>query len=430
LRKCGLRAPTLLKFLFSSSDLLSSSLVSCFIILQTMAERAGLVLGAIPLILFALDKYQECLEFGRSYAKYKDTLMSIRDEVSIQQFLFHDTIKKMGLDKPTYAELKECLQTNFPENHMQFMGYIRKMADTTDELMDKLEVETNKQTGDISSHVGWEWRRVKRHFSSKERKRIFDKLQHSNNKFRAILTESGVPLEESSPDIESFHLTELSYRTSSSSLTDLSCHAVSRADDALAAKGIEVNHKKDAMGDRNRASKLGPEEHRLGPRISDQFTWRSRLPKNERPTIVYADDVHETHAMMLLRSSNFGEHTRSLRQKGTVFCATVPEPGCANLSRHPGETSHKAGIGRAIEGNQRQGEKLLQDHEVICHTLPDTDNVDQEHGQHASLSERGQSRSPSDMDSVASSEESMVDLDNPPLTLEVSSTSADTCNID
>lgn len=77
-----------------------------------MAEAAGLVLGAIPLVFLALDKYQESLEFGRSYAKYQDTLMSIRDEVSVQQMLFHGTMETMGLYKLTYAELEECLLTD------------------------------------------------------------------------------------------------------------------------------------------------------------------------------------------------------------------------------------------------------------------------------------------------------------------------------
>ena len=109
----------------------------------TMAEAAGLVLGAIPLIFLALDKYQEFLEFGRSYAKYKDTLMSIRDEVSLQQMLFHGTMETMGLYKPTYLQLENCLRDRFPEDHTTFMRYIRKMAAIIDQLMAKLEVDTN-----------------------------------------------------------------------------------------------------------------------------------------------------------------------------------------------------------------------------------------------------------------------------------------------
>jgi len=106
-----------------------------------MAEAAGLVLGAVPLVFLALDKYQDCLEFGRSYAKYTDTLMSIRDEISLQHMQFHGTMEMMGLHKPTYMELEDCLRSYFPENHTTFMRYIRKMAAIISQLMAKLEVD-------------------------------------------------------------------------------------------------------------------------------------------------------------------------------------------------------------------------------------------------------------------------------------------------
>jgi hypothetical protein len=114
-----------------------------------MAEAAGLVLGAIPLVFLALDKYQECLESGRSYVKYTDTLTSIRDEISLQQMLFHGTMETMGLYKPTYAELDDCLRDRFPENHTTFMRYIRRMASTINQLMDKLEVDTNSRVSRV-----------------------------------------------------------------------------------------------------------------------------------------------------------------------------------------------------------------------------------------------------------------------------------------
>lgn len=107
-----------------------------------MAEVAGLVLGAIPLILAALGKYQECLEVGKNYVKYTDTLMSIRDEVFVQQKLFLGTMETMGLHNPTYSELEDCLRDRFPESHETFMRYIRRMATTIGQLMEKLEVDT------------------------------------------------------------------------------------------------------------------------------------------------------------------------------------------------------------------------------------------------------------------------------------------------
>jgi hypothetical protein len=103
------------------------------LLISTMAEAAGLVLGAIPLVFLALDTYRECLEFGRSYANYADTLMTIRDEVYVQQMLFHETMGTMGLEKPTYLELDECLQERFPEKRATFLRFIAKMTAIIDQ---------------------------------------------------------------------------------------------------------------------------------------------------------------------------------------------------------------------------------------------------------------------------------------------------------
>ncbi|KAH0030900.1 hypothetical protein KCU78_g2939, partial [Aureobasidium melanogenum] len=248
-----------------------------------MAEVAGLVLGVIPLVCYALDKYQDCLEFGRSYAKYKDTLTSIRDGVSVQQMLFHSTMETMGLSKPTYAELEECLQSRFPENHEQFMRCIRKMADTIDQLMVKLEIDANsKQAGDISSRAGWEWRRVKRSLSTKERKKMFDELQHSNNNLRALLSRPEVPLEDSTPMVQTF-VARYNQNDCDATSLDLNWHtnkptkspvfSVSLSYDISNNSGSrrtsqwrKVQVRVDATG---MSSSLGKDEQVLGPPITD-----------------------------------------------------------------------------------------------------------------------------------------------------------------
>lgn len=114
-----------------------------------MAEAAGLVLGAIPLIFLALEKYEECLKFGRNYMHYTETLMSIRDEVFVQQKLVLGTMEMLGLHNPTYLELEDCLRDNFPESHTTVMRYIGRMATTIDQLMAKLEVDTRGEVSKI-----------------------------------------------------------------------------------------------------------------------------------------------------------------------------------------------------------------------------------------------------------------------------------------
>lgn len=115
-----------------------------------MAEIAGLVLGGIPLIFLALDKYQECLEQGRNYCKYNDMLLDIRTEVFVQQKQFYNTIELLGLYEPTYNELDQYLQVHFPEEYMQFARYIKKMDTTVKQLMEKLEIDVQDKVGTVS----------------------------------------------------------------------------------------------------------------------------------------------------------------------------------------------------------------------------------------------------------------------------------------
>lgn len=82
--------------------------------------------------------------------KNKDTLTSIRDGVPIRKMLFHGTMETMGSYKPTFAEFEECLQCRFPEDHMQFMRYIRRMAETIDELMAKLEIDSDNKVSEVT----------------------------------------------------------------------------------------------------------------------------------------------------------------------------------------------------------------------------------------------------------------------------------------
>ncbi|THX50761.1 hypothetical protein D6D06_07784 [Aureobasidium pullulans] len=170
-----------------------------------MAEIAGLVLGGIPLIFLALDKYQECLEQGRNYCKYNDMLLDIRTEVFVQQKQFYNTIELLGLYEPTYNELDQYLQVHFPEEYMQFARYIKKMDTTVKQLMEKLEIDVqDKQSQNVSSRVGWEWRRVKRSLATKERRKLFDELQHSNDVLGKLLMKPKILLEDSTPMVRSF----------------------------------------------------------------------------------------------------------------------------------------------------------------------------------------------------------------------------------
>ncbi|KAG9787054.1 hypothetical protein KCU95_g8070, partial [Aureobasidium melanogenum] len=239
-----------------------------------MAEAAGLVLGAIPLVFLALDKYQECLEAAHCYARYEDTLLSIRDEVFIQQKLFYDTMETMGLYEPNYAQLEQCLQSHFPDNHKQFMRCIKRMADTINRLMTKLEIDaSSKQAGDISSRVGWEWRRVKRSLSTKERRKMFDELEHLNYNLRALLSRPELPSKDWTPRVQTFV----------ARYNQNDCDAWRRAEvkvDATVTSSSSARNDEQVLGptirDIQLLSVVPPQSTSTGQQSRSLFQWRPR----------------------------------------------------------------------------------------------------------------------------------------------------------
>lgn len=106
-----------------------------------MAEVAGLVLGGVPLVLYAVDNYQEWFDRGRKYVRYGELLQDIKDDIFIQQEQLCLTFELLGLYEPDYKELGERLQALYPGKYTQFMRIIRRMEAAVVQLMSKLEID-------------------------------------------------------------------------------------------------------------------------------------------------------------------------------------------------------------------------------------------------------------------------------------------------
>lgn len=70
-------------------------------------EVAGLVLGSILVVLYALDNYKRCLDTTKDYWRSADTLSLIRMHVFIQQEQPDVTLRSIGLVKPMRADLED-----------------------------------------------------------------------------------------------------------------------------------------------------------------------------------------------------------------------------------------------------------------------------------------------------------------------------------
>lgn len=106
-----------------------------------MAEVAGLVLGVIPIIISALEKYAEPFD---SYHHYRASIESFQTALSLQNRHLQTTLSNIGLDsKPSSEELRECFDTKFPEISRELMFVVQRINDIIAGLMRNLDIDVN-----------------------------------------------------------------------------------------------------------------------------------------------------------------------------------------------------------------------------------------------------------------------------------------------
>jgi hypothetical protein len=103
-----------------------------------MAEIAGLVLGAIPLIVLALDKYAEPIE---TFHRYRISIETFRADLVLQHRRLHGTLSAIGLgDSPSYEELKSRFESFYPDICSELITFIGRMDQVIAVLMKDLNV--------------------------------------------------------------------------------------------------------------------------------------------------------------------------------------------------------------------------------------------------------------------------------------------------
>ncbi|KAF1924971.1 uncharacterized protein M421DRAFT_424197 [Didymella exigua CBS 183.55] len=146
-------------------------------------EVAGVVLGAMPIVLYALDNYKRALGPAKRFWSWEDTIQEIIDNVMLHQEHLNTTLRNMGLQNPNMAQIEAVLQVHRPDKCHYFMSILRNMDGQMNELLDRLEVDLDGQprwSNHKADTAGWEWRRVKRSFGARDRKNVFEKLHRWN----------------------------------------------------------------------------------------------------------------------------------------------------------------------------------------------------------------------------------------------------------
>ncbi|KAH7234152.1 hypothetical protein B0J15DRAFT_539082 [Fusarium solani] len=166
-----------------------------------MAEVAGLVLGGIPIAIWALEKYAEPFE---THQNYYVAIQTLRADLTMQKSQLEITLRNIGLENPSVDELQECLSAKFPGIHQDLVVIIKAMDERTSKLLRDLEIDFNgkpRWTGDPDRAL-WEWRRVKRSFASKKNRSLIDDLRKWNQDLRNCLERTEVSVEDDTRQVQ------------------------------------------------------------------------------------------------------------------------------------------------------------------------------------------------------------------------------------
>lgn len=90
-------------------------------------EVAGVVLGAVPLILHALDNYGKVWDPVKQAWRWEETFQTIRNQIFLQKEQLDTTLETLGLADATMAEVEYALQIHHPLQCKQFMRIICEM---------------------------------------------------------------------------------------------------------------------------------------------------------------------------------------------------------------------------------------------------------------------------------------------------------------
>ncbi|KAI8719838.1 hypothetical protein NCS52_00766000 [Fusarium sp. LHS14.1] len=166
-----------------------------------MAEVAGLVLGAIPIAIWALEKYAEPFE---THQNYYVAIQTLRADLTMQKSQLEITLRNIGLENPSMDELQDCLCAKFPSIHQDLVIIINAMNERASKLLGDLDVDINgkpRWTGDPDRAL-WEWRRVKRCFASKKNRSLIDDLRKWNQDLRNCLERTEVSAEDDTRQVQ------------------------------------------------------------------------------------------------------------------------------------------------------------------------------------------------------------------------------------
>ncbi|KAH6642844.1 hypothetical protein C7974DRAFT_111674 [Boeremia exigua] len=143
-------------------------------------EIAGVTLGAIPLILVALEKYATVARILKDYADYEATLSRLQITLWIQEEQYDDTMESIGLNDVSLDDVETHLRQRHPHKCDKFMSIIRRINATAERIAGMLEVGTPTKP---------KWRQESEKRFKAEMQRILLSLDLEDGELRQLFNE-------------------------------------------------------------------------------------------------------------------------------------------------------------------------------------------------------------------------------------------------
>lgn len=113
-------------------------------------ETAGVVLGGIPLVLIALEKYAKVARILKDYADYDATLSRLQISLWIQEEQYDDTLESIGMKDVSPEEIETHLRQRHPQKCDKFMIIIRRISVVADKIAKMLDVGSISQVSSFT----------------------------------------------------------------------------------------------------------------------------------------------------------------------------------------------------------------------------------------------------------------------------------------
>lgn len=107
-----------------------------------MAEVAGLVLGGIPIAIWALGKSVDSVDTA---IHYRSVITTFKADLKLQQQQLQLTLANIGLPEASTKELKEHFEQEYPDIADDLLTIIQRMEDAIADLLRNLEIDIHNK---------------------------------------------------------------------------------------------------------------------------------------------------------------------------------------------------------------------------------------------------------------------------------------------